>query len=143
MVLIVQDHFNYILGRKSSECENKSYPYAANVVELVDTAVEHGDRETAISYLSLDGGHGTISSGWKIDCSIQSWNHGMRVFDRIGGDGGVNVVVGSSGDDCDFFAWDVAIGNSSWEIYESSVGTTIELEKLLNHYGDDDSRSRL
>ena len=65
------------------------------------------------------------------------------MFDRIGGDGGVKVVVESSGDDCDFFAWDVTIGNSSWEIYECSVGTAIELEILLNHNGDDNSRSRL
>ncbi len=68
----------------------------------------------------------------------------MRVFDRIGGDDGVGVVVGSGGDKGDFFSWDVTIGHSSWEVYESSVDNAIELEKLLNHNGaDDSSRSRL
>lgn len=95
-----------------------------------------------MSYLSLDGGHGTISSGWKIDCSIQSWNHGLRIFDLIGGDSGIRVIVGSGGDS-DFLSWDVTIGRSSWEIYESSLDAN-ELEKLLNHNGDDNiSWSRL
>lgn len=80
----------------------------------------------------MDGGHGTISSGWKIDCSIHCWNHGVRVFDRIGGVGGVKVVVGSGEGDDGFSSWDVTIGNSLWDIYESSVDNPIELEKLLN-----------
>ena len=95
-------------------------------MDLVDSSIDNGDRETAISYLSLDGGHGTISSGWKIDCSIQSWNHGMSVLDRIGS-GKVQVV----GNGTDFFSWEVSIGNTSWCIYESSIRSATELEQLL------------
>mmetsp|Transcript_17436 Transcript_17436/g.37667 ORF Transcript_17436/g.37667 Transcript_17436/m.37667 type:complete len:434 (-) Transcript_17436:2550-3851(-) len=125
ILVVVGDHFNYILGRQLSGHE-KAYPDATNLVELVDSAIENGDRESAISYLSLDGGHGTISSGWTIDCSIQSWNHGMRVFDRIGG-GKVKVVDNGA----DFFSWDVIMGDTSWQIYECSIGSAAELEKVL------------
>ena len=94
--------------------------------------MEHNDRETAYSYLSLDGGHGTISSGWQIDCSIQSWNHGTNVFDRIGGaessSGKVQVVAHGS----DFFSWSVIIGKTSWEVYECSIDNPTELEQLFN-----------
>lgn len=96
-----------------------------------------------MSYLSLDGGHGIISSGWKIDCSIQSWNHGLRVFDLIGGGSGIRAFV-ESGGNSDFLSWDVTIGHSSWDILESSIDNAIELEKLLNHNGHDNiSCSRL
>lgn len=98
-------------------------------MELVGLAIDKGDRETAISYLSLDGGHGTVSSGWKIDCSIHPWNHGKTVFDRIGC-GEVRVV----GHGNDYFSWEVMIGDTVWEIYEASptLGNAEELEKLLN-----------
>ena len=94
------------------------------------SAFQNYDRETVISYLSLDGGHGTISSGWQIDCSIQSWNHGRGIFDRIGG-GGNNRDVTVVGSGTDYFQWSVSIGNTEWEIYESSITNAAELEMLL------------
>ncbi|KAL7543763.1 hypothetical protein ACHAXR_013061 [Thalassiosira sp. AJA248-18] len=124
ILVVVGDHFNYILERQLSGLE-KAYAKANNLVDLVDSAIDNGDRETAISYLSLDGGHGKISSGWKIDCSIQSWNHGMNVFERIGS-GNIRVV----GNNADPF-WDVTIGDTSWEVYESSIRSATELEQLL------------
>jgi hypothetical protein len=96
----------------------------------VDSALQKGDRETVISYLSLDGGHGTISSGWQIDCAIQSWNHGRGVFDRLGG-GGNNRNVSVVGSGTNYFQWSVHIGNTEWEIYESSITNAVELEMLL------------
>ena len=113
------------MGRQWTGRE-KAYPDATSLVELVDVSIDNGDRETAISYLSLDGGHGSISSGWKIDSSIQSWNHGMSVFERIG-PGKVDVA----GNGTNFFSWEVTIGNTLWEIYESSIRDPSELEKLL------------
>ncbi|KAL9187852.1 hypothetical protein ACHAXT_006230 [Thalassiosira profunda] len=132
ILVVVGDHFNYILGRQWSGKETK-YPEANSAVELIDSAIENGDRETAISYLSLDGGHGTVSSGWKIDCSIHPWNHGLSVFERIGcgniGRGNVRVV----GEGPDFFAWEVMIGDTAWEIYELSptIDSAAALEELL------------
>mmetsp|Transcript_26004 Transcript_26004/g.42247 ORF Transcript_26004/g.42247 Transcript_26004/m.42247 type:complete len:154 (+) Transcript_26004:2-463(+) len=125
ILVVVGDHFNYILERQWTGVE-KAYPDANNLVDLVDSSIGNGDRETAISYLSLDGGHGTISSGWKIDCSIQSWNHGRNVFDRVGG--GKVYVVGSG---TDFFSWEVIIGDTSWDVHESSISSPAALEQLL------------
>lgn len=123
----MKDHFSWAFGRQWSGRE-KNYPDATNISDLVDSAIQNGDRETAMSYLSLDGGHGTRSSGWKIDCSIQSWNHGLRVFDWIGGvDAQVRVVGGGA----DFISWKVYIGTTRWEIYESSAASAIELEMIL------------
>lgn len=59
----------------------------------------------------------------------------MRVFDRIGGTK-VQVV----GNGSDFFSWNVIIGNTSWEIYECSIGCADELEKLLTVNRDLQSR---
>jgi len=125
ILVVVGDHFNYILGRHWTGVE-LAYPDANNLVELVDSSIGNGDRETAISYLSLDGGHGTISSGWKIDCSTQSWNHGRNVFDRIRG-GKVHVL----GSGTDFFSWEVIIGGTSWDVHESSISSPAALERLL------------
>ena len=95
---------------------------------MVDTAVGNGDRDTAISYLTLDGGHGRISSGWNIDCSIQSWNHGRSIFERMGGSNEIQVV----GSGKDHFTWEVTIGDTSWEIYECTAAKTArDLEQFL------------
>jgi len=128
IIVVVGDHFNYILGRQLFEYERTF----DSLVELVDAAIENNDRDTAIMYLNrLDGGHGTISSNWEIDCSIQPWNHGKNVFERISeGNGRVRVVVESDPDD--FFSWSVYIGNTLWEIYESSIMSPSELEKVMN-----------
>jgi len=130
IIVAIGNHFNYILGRQLFGYE-RTYPNANSLVELVDTAIEHNDGDTAIQYLSrLDGGHGTISSNWEIDCSIQPWNHGSNVFEHIGvGNGRVRVVVG---DTSDFFSWSVYIGSTLWEIYESSITNPSELEMVMN-----------
>ena len=134
ILVVTGNHFNYILGRQLFDYE-MSYPNAKSLVELVDAAIENNDRDTAIIYLSrLDGGPGTISSNWEIDCSIQPCNHGKNVFEYIGGGGNgrVRVVVGNDSDDYDFFSWDVYIGNTLWEMYESSITSPSELEKVVN-----------
>jgi hypothetical protein len=38
------------------------------------------------------------------------------------------TVVGSG---TDYFQWSVSIGNTEWEIYESSITNAVELEMLL------------
>ena len=127
--LTLQDHFNYILGRQWNGQE-KAFPNANSLVELIDSSINSGERETAISYLTLDGGHGTVSSGWKIDCSIQPWNHGSNVFELIGGGEEVRVVGAGN----DSFTWEVSIGDSVWQVYESTIRSASELEQLLTQW---------
>jgi len=139
ILVAVGNHFNYVLGRQWNGRE-KAYCDASNLVELVDSAIDDSDRDTAISHLTLDGGHGTISSGWKVDCSIQPWNHGTRVFQIIGG-GGTTIRV--MGDGTDYFSWNVVIGDTSWEICECSVDSAKELENLLSRTEKNCNQSRL
>ena len=130
IIVAVGDHFNYMIGRDLSSGDTKRYSNTNNLVELVDAAIANGDRNTAISYLSLKGGHGTISSGWVVDCSIQSWVHGKRLIDCVQ-DNQVSMEIKVTGNGSDFRTWNVALGNSSWQIYECSLSSAAELEFLL------------
>ena len=120
-----QDHFNYLLGRQWTGRE-RAYPQAENLVELVDAALAAGDRATAASHLTLQGGHGTLSSGWRVDASLQPWDEGRSLFDLLGR-GAVRV----GGEASDVLSWEVSIGATRWCVYESSCRSTTELEQLL------------
>ena len=133
ILVAVGDHFNFIVGRQSSTDLHKRYANARNTVELVDSAIRNGDRDTAMSYLSLAGGHGTISSGWRVDCAIQPWQHGKRVFNCLQNDtdtrnGNEKAKVIGRGDCC--MLWEVVIGDDSWDVFECSSSID-ELQKLL------------
>eukprot|EP00573_Skeletonema_grethae_P010646 CAMPEP_0201704732 /NCGR_PEP_ID=MMETSP0578-20130828/43750_1 /ASSEMBLY_ACC=CAM_ASM_000663 /TAXON_ID=267565 /ORGANISM="Skeletonema grethea, Strain CCMP 1804" /LENGTH=235 /DNA_ID=CAMNT_0048192825 /DNA_START=72 /DNA_END=775 /DNA_ORIENTATION=- len=134
ILVAVGDHFNYIVGRQFLDLQQHTrYRDAGNTVELVDLAIQHGDRDTVISHLSLAGGHGTISSGWKIDCALQPWQHGKNVFDCLIGNccnEEVKVKVIGSGVNNGCMSWEVVIGNDSWDVYECSVSRD-ELQQLL------------
>eukprot|EP00986_Skeletonema_menzelii_P006566 scaffold2497_cov117-Skeletonema_menzelii.AAC.1 len=130
ILVAVGDHFNYIVGRESLDLHTR-YRDASNTVELVDLALQNGDRDTAISHLSLAGGHGTISSGWKIDCALQPWHHGKSVFDCLLCNSSCNEevrVIGNDSAGC--MAWEVVLGNDSWDVYECSLSRD-ELQQLL------------
>lgn len=129
ILVAVGDHFNYIVGRQVLDVHTQ-YRDASNTVELVDLALQNGDRDTAISYLSLAGGHGTISSGWKIDCALQPWQHGKSVlFDCLQcSNHNEEIRVVGCGNVCT--SWEVVIGNDSWDVYECSLSRD-ELQQLL------------
>ena len=125
----VGDHFNYIVGRQFLDLRTR-YRDAGNTVELVDLALKHGDRDTAISHLSLAGGHGTISSGWKIDCALQPWQHGKNVFNCLTESSCNEEVKIIGGGNAGCISWEVVIGNDSWDVYECSLSRD-ELQQLL------------
>lgn len=130
ILVAVGDHFNYIVGRPFLALQHTRYRDAGNTVALVDLAIQQGDRETAISHLSLAGGHGTISSGWRIDCALQPWQHGKNVFECLIGNTCKEEVevIGSGNTGCEL--WEVVIGNESWDVYECSKPRD-ELQQLL------------
>lgn len=129
IIVVVGDHFNYMIGRDSSDVTRR-YPNASNLVELVDASIVNEDRSTAISLLSLKGGHGTISSGWTVDCSIQPWMSGKSLLECIEDDE-ESTKFEVFGDGLDFRMWDVVLGSSVWEIYECSLSSVLELKSLL------------
>ena len=129
IIVAIGDHFNYMIGRNLQD-ELHTYPNANNSVELVDFAIVNGDRDTAISYLLLDGGHGTISSGWIVDCAIQPWKHGTSLISCIKNDRNlVEIKVRDNG--LDYRTWDVILGDSIWDVYETSIHSATELKSLL------------
>lgn len=134
IIVALGDHFNYILGRQFTGGE-RTYPSASSTVELVDMALDSGDRESAISYLTINGGHGRISTGWKIDCSVHPWLLGNNVFRCL--DDTIDVVR-VNGKESDPFGWSVIIGSSVWEVYECSLSSPEQLEIVLNNIRKDD-----
>ena len=129
ILVAVGDHFNYIVGRQSLDLHTR-FKDVSNTVELVDKSLQNGDRDTAISHLSLAGGHGTISSGWKIDCALQPWQHGKNVFDCLQCSSSNEEVKVNGSDNTDCMTWEVVIGNDSWDVYECSLSRH-ELQQLL------------
>ncbi|KAL7456324.1 hypothetical protein ACHAWC_007841 [Mediolabrus comicus] len=128
IIVAVGDHFNYIEGRKFLDLHTR-YADVSNTVDLVDLALQNGDRETAISYLSLMGGHGTISSGWKVDCALQPWQHGKNLFSDCLRCSSEDIKVMGSGAACT--SWQVVMGDESvWDVYECSLSRH-KLQQLL------------
>ena len=70
MYIFYQKHLNFIHGRRSSFemlAETRK-----STVELVDLALEGGNRKLALTYLEVEAGHATLSDeGWIIDkCTL-------------------------------------------------------------------------
>lgn len=119
--VLVGDHFNYVLARELTGRE-KSYGQGS-LVALVDAAVDAGDLKTAKSYLSIEAGHGTRSSGWKLDCAIPPWNEGKTLaWDRT------TIEVGHLRlSDVPLVAW----GGDVWDVLDSSFESVDELVSFL------------
>lgn len=123
IIVAVGDHFNYVLARDMTG-EEKKYPNESSTVDLVDAAVASGDLVTARSYLSIQGGHGTVSSGWILDCSIAPWDEGMVLWKLNGGNG--VAVEGDTIETCGI-TWN----GEKWSIYDCSFKDVSELRNYL------------
>ena len=134
IIVALGDHFNYVSQRQFTGNE-RTYPSASSTVELIDMALDSGDRESAISYLTINGGHGRISTGWKVDCSVQPWLIGSNVFRCLDDTNDDIRVSGKKGDP---FGWSVFIGGSVWEVYECSLSSPEQLETVLNNMQKED-----
>mmetsp|Transcript_12878 Transcript_12878/g.30406 ORF Transcript_12878/g.30406 Transcript_12878/m.30406 type:complete len:376 (+) Transcript_12878:86-1213(+) len=120
--VLTGDHFNYVMSRNlsSNEC---SYNDAASLVDLVDVAVNNGDLEMARSYLSIEGGHGLVSNGWKLDCSIPHWNEGKDIV-TIGGSH--MKVVGDN-----LLSCRIVWKGHNWDLYDCSFENVDDLKQFL------------
>ena len=127
IIVAVGDHFNYVLGRIYKGGEKKYSQ--GTLVGVVDAAVAAGDLETAYSYLSIQGGHGRISKGWFLDCAIEPWKEGTKLWEPkdIG-------LVGSSIDNC-CVEWN----GEEWDVLDCSFTTTKDLKEFLKNDAVNDS----
>jgi len=121
--VLVGDHFNYMMSRKFTSSASTSTNVATSLVDLVDMAVAAGDLETARSYLSIEAAHGTVSSGWKLDCAIPPWNEGTELSSIMNGP---MVVHGSDIASC-IIEW----GGEIWDIYDCSFENIEKLKGYL------------
>jgi hypothetical protein len=120
--VLVGDHFNYILARELGGNE-KDYGQDS-LVGLVDAAVAANDLDTAKAFLSIEAGHGTISSGWKLDCTIPLWNEGSTLpFDRFS----IDIVMETSPVETRI-RW----GGFEWDVMDTSFSTVAALVSFLS-----------
>lgn len=122
IVVVVGNHFNFLLDRMLTGKETK-YPSAMSLVDTVDTAIGKSDFETAASNMTIEGGHGTVNSGWMIDTAIQSWNEGTKLLTPES-----VKVIGSSVKNCSVF-WN----NEKWNVWECTLDSVAELERFLKY----------
>lgn len=120
IILVVGNHFNYIQGRVVGNGSHK-YPNATSLVTLVDAALDAGDFATSLDWLGrIEAGHG-CTHGWFIDCAIQPWKEGTRLFEKDG------LVV--EGDD--LRTCHVLWKGVRWNVFESTLGDVKQLKDLL------------
>jgi hypothetical protein len=121
--VLVGDHFSYIISRNFSGQETE-YPDAGSLVNLVDAAVAANDLITARSYLSIRAGHGTVSSGWKLDCAIPPWNEGETITSLMDGP---MIVEGVDIESCSIL-WN----GETWDVYDCSFESIEDLKAFLS-----------
>jgi hypothetical protein len=114
--VLIGDHFNYVLNRELTGDE-KDYG-DKGLIGVVDAAVEANDLDTARSWLSIEAGHGTISSGWRLDCAIPPWREGVNFLSNRGS---VQVQGDAS------ILW----GSESWDVFDNSFETLEQLASFL------------
>jgi hypothetical protein len=119
VIVIVGDHFNYCLGRQ--DAVDKTPDSAGSLIGLVDAAVEQGDLETARSWLSIQGGHGSISTGWVVDAAIEFWTEGAPIWSKSD-----ICVEWSSIEECH-----VVWKGERWDVFECSLTSPEDLQALL------------
>lgn len=121
VLVIVGDHFNYCLDRQIKGKGSNEQKNVVSLVELVDQAIAKDDLDTARSWLSMQGGHGRISTGWTIDCAIEFWREGSVLWTRD-----EVSVVGERITDCS-----VQWKSEEWRVFECNLASVQDLEQLL------------
>ena len=121
VLVLVGDHFNYVLGRIPTDSET-NYTDQTTLVDVVDAAVKAGDLTTARSYLTIEAGHGRVSNNFKLDLAIPPWNEGKPLWEK----GGIQVE-GDSIESCHVI-WE----SEKWELYDCSFDTLDDLKQFLS-----------
>lgn len=137
ILVIVGDHFNYLTGNrpicyeKDGEVVKGNKYNASSLVDLVDKGIDAGDRDIVNTYLStIDAGHGTISSGWIIDCALQYWREGSSLLTMGESDANDGIKVDGKDIDSCTIQW----LDGQWDVFESSI---TDIDELRSLFGDE------
>jgi len=132
LVVIVGDHFNYLLDRIVTPNEAAAARrLGSSLVQVVDAALDANERQVAEAYLSMQAGHGCISSGWRIDASLQPWHEGATLFEILGNSvhaQSVPTQAGASWPDGCQVQWN----GKCFDVFSSSFASVAEIEAFLS-----------
>lgn len=125
MIICVGDHFNYVIGRDTAMSADKlkQYSRCSSLTGLVNEALDRNDLQTAISFLSIQGGHGLISKGWLIDCAIEPWKEGTALW----APNEQRSVHGETVNNCH-----VSWNDDVWEVFDTTFTHVDEVSAFLN-----------
>jgi hypothetical protein len=134
--VLVGDHFNYIHSRtfEGNETTTAYYDGVTSLVDLVDASVARGDLITARSFLSIQAGHGTVSSGWTVDCAIPPWNQGRSLTETGIMSGRPVLVIEEEVEvegNNDLASCSILWNGEHWDIYDCSFDSIQDLQRLL------------
>eukprot|EP00035_Acanthoeca_spectabilis_P000920 m.76279 g.76279 ORF g.76279 m.76279 type:complete len:349 (+) comp10513_c0_seq2:45-1091(+) len=111
-LIVVGDHFNYIVNRTPTALPA---PAPASLGAAAAKMARDENRAGLEALLGLRAGHGTVSSGWRVDAALHPWEEGLTLF------GPGDITVSDAGE----FAWH----GQPWEMFENDF--TIEETRAL------------
>ena len=98
MVVVVGDHFAYVLARPIEVTALTSL--GRTLTSVVDEAIECGERHTAEACVLLEAGYGRVGAGWRVDGSLQPWRVGRPLADIFASAGAHDESATEDGDVC-------------------------------------------
>jgi len=130
IIVVAHDHFNYCRGK--STFKNETAPFSS-LAEIVDDCVARGDLTTARKWLGrLQGGHGRVQAGWKIDAAVEFWKQGTPLWVRE--DVKFAANTDSGGDDKDslwFESCTLKWKTETWHVFDCNLASAAQLEQFL------------
>lgn len=139
ILLVVGDHFSFARGRPASAAAHLKKLGSApggSTVEAVDKALAKGDRATAEAILTVEGGHGCITSSgaWMVDTATHPWQEGQPLAELLGGASPHVRPQGNrgAGRGPGFLSWTVVLGGAIWDVLECSDESPEALQAFLS-----------
>ena len=129
VIVVVGNHFNFCFDRPMRGITNT--PSSSSLVDLVDQLVEQGNQDQARQWLSLEGGHGTVSSGWIVDAAVQFWKEGKPLWSKTSAQWNRASDDQSTNDptmwwkDCSLH-WE----GQKWQIFECNLTSFAQLQQV-------------
>lgn len=80
-IVVCGDHFNWIQARRTPQPRDSAMVDVASLSNAVATMAAAGDRAGLEAYLSLEAGHGLVSTGWIFDAALHPWREGTALFE--------------------------------------------------------------
>mmetsp|Transcript_3364 Transcript_3364/g.4477 ORF Transcript_3364/g.4477 Transcript_3364/m.4477 type:complete len:435 (-) Transcript_3364:179-1483(-) len=124
VIVVAHDHFNYCFDRPFADLERSS---KGSLVEVVDDFVEQNNLAEARRWLSLKGGHGTVSSGWVVDSAVEFWVEGKPLWSLES----VQLKCSNSSDARWWESCSLHWNEEVWFVFECNLDSFQELDQYF------------